>query len=440
LNAKKRNIYLYPLLAAIIVRLAAIPFIDSSKIALLEYGTIARNLLAGFGYAFSWLHSGGNAVILPTAYMPPGQVFIQYALLGIFGDSQSGIIALYLFQIAEACGFVYLIGLVTELLFTSEKATVATIWLAALYPSFIYVTLSFGVTSSALLLNALTFYMAIRFSESLGTGKGSLKFALLLGMSCGLLLLWRGESPLIIISTLALIAYLNKDKFRRSFLYIGLAALIAITILAPWTIRNYLVFNRFIPISTNGGFNFWRGNNSVTTGSPWTETGGPLWSTDEIWTELEPSLDKKGDFDKINSDIHTREAFKWIRENPEKFALQSLKKGVMLWTFDLRSKLGGTAAYIAFYACTLAGLLIGIFYIRRNKIGVANEYARAGFRIMILWCILMTLVAMIFIPLQRFQVLLVGIYLPVIGYGIPEILKRKALTIQSKETGAPIVS
>ena len=440
MNAKKRNIYLYPLLSAIIVRLAAIPFLDSSKNALMEYGTIARNMLAGFGYAFSWIHTDGSAVILPTAYMPPGQVFIQYAFLGIFGDTQAAIIALYLFQIAQACGFIYLSGKITDLLFKSEKATAATIWLAALYPTFIYATLSFGVTSSALFLNALTLYIGIRFSESLREGKDCLKFGLLFGLGSGLLLLWRGESPLIVISTLVLIVYLNKNRLRRTFLYIGLAALTAITILAPWTIRNYLEFDRLIPISTNGGFNFWRGNNPVTTGSPWTETGGPLWTTDEIWKELEPYLDKKGDFDKINSDINTREAFKWIRENPAKFVLLSLKKGVFLWTFDLRSKMGGTVAYIVFYMCTLAALLNGLFYIRRNKILAKNENARAGLKIMLLWCILMTVIVMIFIPLQRFQVLLVGIYLPVIGYGIQEILKRKAATIHSKETGAPIVS
>lgn len=211
--------------------------------------------------------------------------------------------------------------------------------------------------------------------------------------------------------------------------YTSLTAVIAIAILAPWTIRNYFAFDRFIPISTNGGFNFWRGNNAQTTGSPWTETGGPLWSTDEIWNEIEPHIDQRTkDFDKINSDVHTREAIKWIKENPAKFAVLSLKKAIILWTVDIRSKMGGTAAYIIIYGCTLVGLLTGVFFIRRNKISQISSGAKTGFQVMILWCAVITIMAMVFFPLPRFQVLLVGIYFPVIGYGISEtalMLKRR---------------
>ena len=246
---------------------------------------------------------------------------------------------------------------------------------------------------------------------------------MLLGVSCGLLLLFRGEAPVTILATLVLVGYLTKDKFRASFLYLSLSALVAIAILAPWTIRNYITFDRFVPISTNGGFNFWRGNNDVTTGSPWTETGSAVWSTDDIWYEVESHLDEKGDYDKINSDIHTREAWKWIKENPAKAALLSLKKAAILWTIDMRSVMGGTLAYILIYSFTLAALIIGIFFVRRNKISKADQNARAGFNIMILWCALMTILAMVFFPLPRFQVLLVGIYFPIIGYGMSQLIE-----------------
>ncbi len=430
-HERKKNITIYPLIAAVTVRLAAIPFLDYSKAALMEYGIIARNILSGAGYSYSWQHTNGSIVTLPTAYMPPGQVFMQYMFLGLFGDSHAGIIAIYLFQIIQACVFIYIAGKIADLLFKSEKGTAATLWLAALYPPFIYVTMTFGVSSSALLLNALTLYIGIKFCEVLQRGTQYLRFSLLLGLSCGLLLLFRGESPIIVASTLLMIIYLNRKRLQLAFLYTSLAALVAISILAPWTIRNYFAFDRFIPISTNGGFNFWRGNNALTTGSPWTETGGPLWSTDEIWNEIEPHLDEKGDFDKISSDVHAREAIKWIKENPGQAALLSLKKAVILWTIDIRSKMGGTAGYIIIYAVTLAALLSGIFFIRRNKISERNPNARNGFLIMILWCAVVTFTAMVFFPLPRFQVLLIGIYFPVIGFGISEtvlFLKRRRET------------
>ena len=294
LNLKKnrgRN-YLYPLIAAAILRLSAIAFTDLSTPALMEYGKIAHTMLSGSGYSFPWNHSNGSIVVIPTAYMPPGQVFVQYIGLYIFGDNHAGMIALYFFQIIQACLFIYLIGKLSQSLFKSRKISLITMWLAAVYPPFIYVTMTFGVTSNALLLNAVILYIGVQFSEALLSGKKELKYALLMGLSCGLLLLFRGESPIIIFSTLILITYLNRNTLKRSLLYISLAVIISGSILAPWTIRNYLMFDRFIPISTNGGFNFWRGNNDITTGSPWTETGGAVWSTDAIWNELESHLDE----------------------------------------------------------------------------------------------------------------------------------------------------
>lgn len=387
----------------------------------MEYGIIARNMLSGAGYSFSWFHSDGSFVVLPTAYMPPGQVLIQYFFLCLFGDTHVSMIGLYLFQIVQAGAFIYIVGKITDLLFKSEKATQATIWLAAIYPPFIYVTMTFGVTSSALLVNALVLYLGICFSQALSTGKKAVAFASAFGAACGILLLFRGEAPVIIFSTLVLLACVHRGHLRRTFLHIGLAGCMATAILAPWVIRNYLVFDRFIPTSTNGGFNFWRGNNAVTSGSPWSETGAPVWSTDTIYGELEPHMKQGEDFEKINSEIHIREAMHWIEENPKEFAILSLKKAFIFWTVDSKSKMAGTILYITIYGLTLLLLIPGIFFIRRNKVSVGNADARIGFRIMILWCSVMTLTAMIFFPLPRFQVLLIGIYFPVMGYALSQL-------------------
>src|SRR5579872_1726275 len=109
-------------------------------------------MLTGSGFSYSWYRLSGTNSIQPTAYMPPGQVFIQYFILGVFGETNVGMIALYFFQIAQFIGFLYLVGQISRLLFRSERAENFTIWLAAVYPPFIYITMTFGVTSSALVL------------------------------------------------------------------------------------------------------------------------------------------------------------------------------------------------------------------------------------------------------------------------------------------------
>jgi hypothetical protein len=115
-----------------------------------------------------------------------------------------------------------------------------------------------------------------------------------------------------------------------------------------------------------------------------------------------------------------REATTWIREHPSDALFLSLKKAVILWTIDMRSKMESTAAYIIIYIITIASAVTGIFFIRRRKIYSENEDTKTGLRMIVLWCLVMTLIAMIFIPLPRFQILLVGIYFPVVGFGISE--------------------
>ena len=62
-------------------------------------------------------------------------------------------------------------------------------------------------------------------------------------------------------------------------------------IVAPWTIRNYFVFHRLIPVSTNDGTNMWIGNNPQANGAffwPRDPAANPLIqlvTTDEVAAE-----------------------------------------------------------------------------------------------------------------------------------------------------------
>jgi hypothetical protein len=44
----------------------------------------------------------------------------------------------------------------------------------------------------------------------------------------------------------------------------GVLALATVLTIAPWTIRNAIVFRAFIPVSTMGGLNLWQGNTKLT--------------------------------------------------------------------------------------------------------------------------------------------------------------------------------
>ncbi len=55
----------------------------------------------------------------------------------------------------------------------------------------------------------------------------------------------------------------DKLNFRIQFFKLFLILLTFFIVLLPWMIRNYVVFNKIIPMNTNGGVNLLQGNNPV---------------------------------------------------------------------------------------------------------------------------------------------------------------------------------
>jgi hypothetical protein len=84
----------------------------------------------------------------------------------------------------------------------------------------------------------------------------------------------------------------------------------AAVVLAPWAVRNYLLFERFVLVSTNGGGNLYRANNPLATGG-YTDTGAV-------------SL---ANLSEIDQDAQGRRlAIAWIRAHPMQFAKLALEK------------------------------------------------------------------------------------------------------------------
>jgi hypothetical protein len=116
----------------------------------------------------------------------------------------------------------------------------------------------------------LTLYLAILawalvITVRLGR-RPSVGYALAAGVLWGVMGLGR---PAILaflpfaLGWLALNRGLGRRWLRDGILMIAMAALVVL----PWTIRNYAVLGRFVPVATNGGLTFWNGNNPFTTGS-----------------------------------------------------------------------------------------------------------------------------------------------------------------------------
>ena len=100
--------------------------------------------------------------------------------------------------------------------------------------------------------------------------------------------------------------------------------IIAIGIITPWTIRNYIVHDRLIFIKSSFGYEFWIGNNPHATG---TATG--------ISSDYPPLCGPKFD---NHTEIECNqmmlyESLKWIKNNPGNFMVLSLKKVFYFWWY-----------------------------------------------------------------------------------------------------------
>jgi 4-amino-4-deoxy-L-arabinose transferase-like glycosyltransferase len=117
-----------------------------------------------------------------------------------------------------------------------------------------------------------------------------------------------------------------RQRFKRglrSFVGVVLASVVFFAALSPWLVRNYEVFGRFVFIRDDFGLQFRLGN--------WKGADGMLMSY------LQPNLnslelEKFKRLGELSYEAECkRQAFDWIKANPSRFAVVSLKRFFYYW-------------------------------------------------------------------------------------------------------------
>ena len=102
----------------------------------------------------------------------------------------------------------------------------------------------------------------------------------------------------------------------------------AVAVLVPWTIRNYLVFHEFIPISTLSGSGLLMGNNRIVVTDPM-YFGYSIWDT-KI-PEYREAIQSAND--EVIRDRRAKAfAIQWLKDNPDKWWFLARAKFVRAWT------------------------------------------------------------------------------------------------------------
>jgi hypothetical protein len=203
-----------------------------------EYFHIAQSLREGKGFANPFVDATG-----PTAWMPPLLPSILAACLWIGGDRPETVAAMV--SVVQACVLVgtglLVLALARRVAPIVEPWLVAAAFAAAVVSDFHYWFQR--IFDGWLVLVVIDLLIICCFwLPPLATWKNASAW----GLCGGLCLL---INP-VLGGSWALLSLCNTNH-DRAWRRLPLATLLALLVIAPWTVRNYLVFGRWIPVKSN---------------------------------------------------------------------------------------------------------------------------------------------------------------------------------------------
>jgi hypothetical protein len=296
------------------------------------------------------------------AYWPAGYPLFLVPWVAIFDDPRTAYLVsnLVLFVVG-AFGVAALARLLG-----GERAGNFAALLFAIWPNLVFLA---GTPEKEVLVLALlpwaTFWMLAALNRS-GRGLSVFQAGLLLG-ACTLV-----QPSLQFLPFVAAILLVGSARqIRIGFAQALMVVLGAALVVAPWTYRNYLVFDTPVLVATNGGSNLYRANNSLATGGYTPRGEVDLDGLDEL------AQDKEG----------RHLAVAWIKANPGRFVDLLVEKQIRFMGDDAVGvystfKVGGGVASDTLYAALKASantwwmliwLLVGLFaWLRRGEKLSAN--------------------------------------------------------------------
>ena len=382
-------------------------FVDVKSVNQWEYGEIAKNIVHNNGYSLFYFENDSieykykeGVQPFPSAYMPPGYVLIILPFYFIENTSAINLLII-VFQIIISAAVIFFLYKLCEKLFDKKIAVISTITYAIL-PEFIYACVSFSPTVLFQFLIVLIFY---RLQVHHHTNKSDLLLPVLLAVIIYL------RSELVLFVLLIILLYIMTKQYRRVLTYIVLI----LFLILPWSVRNLIVFDSFVPIATNFGQNLYRGNNASDIG----------WWGEEIMIEKIKELPRDKSFEVHLNHLYFTRAINYITENPLKFVSNSFRKQFELWVFNLNDPRSSLLIYL------IPTIIILVFFI----LGILKNINFSKFNLFYLFFLQAIIISAIFFALPRYQTMMKVLMLPFAGIGILflfDVFKKLILHSESK--------
>ncbi|MFH1335025.1 MAG: glycosyltransferase family 39 protein [Candidatus Zixiibacteriota bacterium] len=269
-------------------------------------------------------------------FRAPLYSYFLAAVYKLFGHNYFTIRLIQFILGSLSCILVYLLG---RKVFNKRVAIIAGV-MASLYGVLIYYEGELLLPVLEVFLNLLFLFACIKARE-----KTSYKLWFLSGLLLGLSALVR---PNILLVGAALFLWIllkstsqSKIQFPRalstkSMLYSVCLALGAILLIIPVTLRNYIKGHDFVLISSQGGMNFYIGNNPKSDGATAIFPGGSAtwWGSYEDAVRLAEKKEGRSLKPSEISSFWYREGLDFVLNQPFQFLKLMLKKFALFWNGD----------------------------------------------------------------------------------------------------------
>ena len=196
----------------------------------------------------------------------------------------------------------------------SGRAAVLAGWVLALWPGSIAVV---GINSKEALISCMfAAVMGLLYGSRVWAGQRLWLATAGVGVLCGCAALTQPGLLLLPVAIL-LAELLLTRRVRPALLRTVVATAAMVCTILPWTARNYVVFGRLIPISSNGGSVFYRANNAHANAA-YSAEGEVVLPKDTIAADREGYAMAKD----------------WITHHPLAFTVLAVRKQVVFWGDD----------------------------------------------------------------------------------------------------------
>ncbi|MBU0518691.1 hypothetical protein KJ564_07110, partial [bacterium] len=154
-------------------------------------------------------------------------------------------------------------------------------------------------------------------------------------------------------------------QWKKVLLVIVLFAIGVTIIVAPWTIRNYIKLDAFVPLRSAFSYNMWRGNHVGATGTVRTFAGTDI--DEAVSPEYRAYYEAHMVPDEIARDrFFAGEVKKFISEHPDEYISLCLTRLYYIWWRDMTHPLTAHPAYIVPWIFILIFSSIGLLLSKNN--------------------------------------------------------------------------